>query len=93
MAQAALEVGTPVIAVPGRLLVGRRELATAGFSAVPTRSIDEAGVAAAVADPATTLAARAQEWPVPGHRPAPNPAGEVRLDEPRGSGASAWRVR
>ena len=73
VAQAALEVGTPVIAVPGQLLVGRRELATAGFSAVYPVASDEAGVAAAVADPATTLAARAQRvartWSPPGAQP------------------------
>jgi len=60
VAQAALEVGTPVVAVPGRLMVGRRELATAGFSGVYPVADDEAGVAAAMADPATTLAARAE---------------------------------
>ena len=59
VARAGLEVGTPVIAVPGQLLVGRRELATAGFSAVYPVAVDEVGVSAALADPAATLAARA----------------------------------
>ena len=60
VAATGLEVGTPVVVLAGQVLVGRREALAIGVeSAYPVAQGPEE-LAAALADPAGTLAARAQ---------------------------------
>ncbi|MHA3836201.1 glycerate kinase family protein [Terrabacter sp. AAH1] len=59
VAEAAARVGVPVVAVPGQSLVGRREAMSAGLSGVYAVAERPDQVAAALADPAERLAARA----------------------------------
>jgi glycerate kinase len=60
VAHAALAVGTPVVVVAGQVDVGRREALAIGVeSAYPVARTPEE-VAAALADPHGTLAARAE---------------------------------
>jgi glycerate 2-kinase len=60
VAATGLEVGTPVIVLAGQVLVGRREALAIGVeSAYPVAERPD-DVAAALADPAGTLAARAE---------------------------------
>ncbi len=59
VAEAAGRVGVPAIAIPGQSLVGRREAMTAGLSGVYAVAERPHEVAAALADPRGTLAARA----------------------------------
>ncbi|MEO7449166.1 MAG: glycerate kinase [Humibacillus sp.] len=58
VAEAAGRIGVPAIAVPGQSLVGRREAMTAGLSGVYAVAERPQEVAAALADPVGTLAAR-----------------------------------
>ena len=58
VAEAAARVGVPVIAVPGRSVVGRREAMTAGLSGVYAVAERPDQVAAALAEPAARLADR-----------------------------------
>src|SRR6478735_9122194 len=58
VAEAAARVGVPVIAVPGRSLVGRREAMTAGLSGVYAVAERPDQVAAALAEPAARLTDR-----------------------------------
>jgi glycerate kinase len=60
VAAAGLEAGTPVVVVAGQVLVGRREALSIGVESAYAVADGPAGVAAALADPATTLAARAE---------------------------------
>jgi glycerate kinase len=60
VAKQALEVGTPVVVVAGQVLVGRREALAIGVEAAYPVARTPAEVAAALADPAGTLAARAE---------------------------------
>ena len=60
VAQVALPTGVPVIALPGQLLVGRRELVSIGVQSAYPVARSAAEVPAALADPAGTLAARAE---------------------------------
>jgi glycerate kinase len=60
VAQAALEVGTPVVVIAGQVEVGRREALAIGVeSAYPVAGTPQE-VAAALADPSGTLADRAE---------------------------------
>lgn len=59
VAARALAVGVPTVVLAGEVLVGRRELSAAGIAAAYAVGQDAAQVAAALADPAGTLAARA----------------------------------
>ncbi len=59
VAAAASEVAVPALVIAGQALVGRREAMTAGLSGVYAVAERPAQVAAAMADPVTTLAARA----------------------------------
>jgi glycerate kinase len=60
VAATGLELGTPVVVIAGQVLVGRREALAIGVeSAYPVADTPEE-VAAALADPAGTLAARAE---------------------------------
>jgi len=60
VADAALAVGRPTVALAGQVEMGRREWAAAGLSAVYAVAEDPAQVAAALADPVGTLEARAE---------------------------------
>ncbi len=60
VAATGLEVGTPVVVVAGQVLVGRREALAIGVESAYAVADDPAEVAAALADPAGTLAARAE---------------------------------
>jgi glycerate 2-kinase len=60
VAAAGLEVGTPVVVVAGQVLVGRREALAIGVESAYAVADDPAAVRAALADPAGTLAARAE---------------------------------
>lgn len=60
VARAAMDVGTPVVVVAGQVLVGRREAQTIGVDAAYPVASTPAEVAAAMADPHGTLAARAE---------------------------------
>jgi glycerate kinase len=59
VAEAAGRIGVPVIAVPGQSLVGRRDAMAAGLSGVYAVASRPQEVAAALADPVASLAARA----------------------------------
>ncbi|MGZ4624796.1 MAG: glycerate kinase family protein [Kineosporiaceae bacterium] len=60
VAAVGLEVGRPVIVVAGQVLVGRREALSIGVESAYAVAGDPAGVTVALADPAGSLAARAQ---------------------------------
>jgi glycerate kinase len=60
VARAGIEVGTPVVVVAGQVLVGRREAQSIGVESAYPVARTPAEVAAALADPYGTLAARAQ---------------------------------
>jgi glycerate kinase len=60
VATAAAEVGTPAIVVAGQVLVGRREAMSVGLSATYAVADRPDQLAASLADPATTLAARVE---------------------------------
>lgn len=60
VAGAAAEVGTPAIVVAGQVVVGRRELMSVGLSGAYAVAERPEDVAAALADPEGTLAARAE---------------------------------
>ncbi len=60
VAAAGLEVGTPVIVIAGQVLVGRREALAIGVESAYAVADGPAAVSAALADPAGTLAARAE---------------------------------
>ncbi|MFI7589506.1 glycerate kinase [Spongisporangium articulatum] len=60
VAETAQARGVPAVAVPGQLLVGRRELLTLGVDGAYPVARTPAEVADALADPAGTLAARAE---------------------------------
>ena len=60
VAAVGLEVGVPVIVLAGQVLVGRREALSIGVESAYPVAEDPQQVAAALADPAGTLAARAQ---------------------------------
>lgn len=60
VARVAREAGTPVVVLAGQVQVGRRELAAAGIEAAYPVARTPADVAAALADPAGRLAARAE---------------------------------
>jgi glycerate kinase len=60
VAATGLEVGTPVVVVAGQVLVGRREALAIGVESAYAVADDPAEIAAALADPAGTLAARAE---------------------------------
>jgi glycerate kinase len=60
VAHEALEVGTPVVVVAGQVQVGRREALAIGVESAYPVARDRAEVEAALADPAGTLAARAE---------------------------------
>jgi glycerate kinase len=60
VAHAALETGTPVIVLAGQVLVGRREMSAIGVESAYPVARTPAEVRAALADPVTTLADRAQ---------------------------------
>ncbi|WP_404387224.1 glycerate kinase [Humibacillus xanthopallidus] len=59
VAEAAVSLGIPAIAIPGQSLVGRREAMTAGLSGVYAVADRPQQVADALADPVGTLSARA----------------------------------
>jgi glycerate kinase len=61
VARVARDTGRPAIVLAGRVEVGRRELATAGIDAAYGIADDPAGVRAAMARPADTLAALAEK--------------------------------
>jgi glycerate kinase len=69
VATIGLEVGTPVVVVAGQVLVGRREALSIGVESAYPVADTPAEVAAALADPAGTLAARvarvARTWSRP----------------------------
>jgi glycerate kinase len=60
VAALGLEVGTPVVVVAGQVLVGRREALAVGVESAYPVAEGPAEVAAALADPVGTLAARAE---------------------------------
>lgn len=60
VAAAAAEVGTPAIVIAGQVLVGRREAMSVGLSGAYAVADRPDQVPAALADPAGTLAARAE---------------------------------
>jgi len=60
VAAAGLEIGRPVVVIAGQVLVGRREALAIGVESAYPVAEEPADVAAALADPAGTLAARAE---------------------------------
>jgi len=60
VAAVGLELGTPVVVLAGQVLVGRREALAIGVESAYPVADGPAQVAAALADPAGTLAARAE---------------------------------
>ena len=60
VAHAAMQIGTPVVVIAGQVEVGRREALSIGVEAAYPVARNPAEVAAAIADPAGTLAARAE---------------------------------
>ncbi|MDM7853618.1 glycerate kinase family protein [Cellulomonas alba] len=60
VARRALAYGVPTVVLAGQVLVGRRELAAAGVAAAYAVSDSPDDVPAALADPARSLAARAE---------------------------------
>jgi glycerate kinase len=60
VAAAGLEIGRPVVVIAGQVLVGRREALAIGVESAYPVADEPADVAAALADPAGTLAARAE---------------------------------
>ncbi len=60
VADAATDVGTPVVVVAGQVLVGRREAQAIGVESAYPVARTPAEVGTALADPAGTLAARAE---------------------------------
>jgi len=60
VAHSALQVGTPVVVVAGQVLVGRREAQSIGIESAYPVARTPAEVEASLADPAGTLAARAE---------------------------------
>jgi glycerate kinase len=60
VAAVGLEIGTPVVVIAGQVLVGRREALAIGVESAYPVADAPAEVAAALADPARTLAARAE---------------------------------
>jgi glycerate kinase len=60
VAATGLEVGTPVVVVAGQVLVGRREALAVGVESAYAVADAPAEVAAALADPVGTLAARVE---------------------------------
>ncbi|MBC7549949.1 MAG: glycerate kinase, partial [Cellulomonas sp.] len=60
VAHAALAAGVPTVVIAGQVDVGRREWGAAGIAGAYAVAVAPEGVAAAFADPAGTLAARAQ---------------------------------
>ncbi len=60
VATVGLELGTPVVVLAGQVLVGRREALAIGVESAYPVADGPAQVAAALADPAGTLAARAE---------------------------------
>ncbi len=70
VAAVGLELGAPVVVIAGQVLVGRREALAIGVESAYPVADEPAGVAAALADPAGTLAARAERvartWSVRG---------------------------
>ena len=60
VARAALAAGRPVLVLAGQVSVGRREMASMGVNSAYPVARDHSGVAAAMADPAGSLARLAE---------------------------------
>jgi glycerate kinase len=71
VAATGLELGTPVVVVAGQVLVGRREALAIGVESAYAVADGPAEVAAALADPAGSLAARAERVARTWSRPPP----------------------